>query len=1166
MKQLSKKVVSAALAAGMVATNLPIQAVYADNTYTADLLMQVTSNNPFPKANDEVRFALYLTGANWAQKDKGTGLATYAFKLSYNGDVLTYKESIMAPEVESTFNTHTAINNSEKSEVRWLVIDDDDMEDELTVTSDKVYLGEIVFTVKDNLPKNLDGPLDFVYPEQLDFVFGDMSKSNKDQVEGIGDAVVTPKLDNNVKFDTTAPTVTIENSDTFKFFYSPVFVTPSDTNGIQKVLFNGKELTSPYQITQSGTLVVTDKAGNTTTKEVVIDDAAYLKAKTAIEKLPSAEEISFADETLIKAARAAVDAVTDTVAKSKLDLDRLTAAENALSVVLVEKEALLKELAVKPTVSLKQEDQLAIETLQTKVDELVAKGATFTVEQLKNLTDAQNELKALKVRSEKAHADVNALPTMEETVLADAENLEKLQKEVDALTQLGDSFSQDELAKMDAVKTGLANIDKMKVQVEGDIQTVLNEEVGPQLATKVNEINANINALEVKGVKATELKGYEAFKKVADQVQGMLDRIDAVTKQIEALPNADQLMFSDEAAINEADNNLKKLQAEGLNVTAETAAKLETAQKKLQSLKEQRAGLVKQIAESKFTITLKENDIKAIQDLRSQVEALNKKAANFTESELKVLTDAENELVMLQNRSKKAHADIKTLPTAQDTVLSDKDKLDTLRNEISELKLLGDVFSEEELGRLAAVEEGLQAIQQLKQDVEQKIESILNQEICPELATEINAIQEGLDALNAKGLRNEQVAGYEEFVKAKQQVQEMLQQIQQVTQQIMALPQGDSLKFTHEADIVNAEKALKALREKNLDVTEQTAKVLDAAKNTLADLKVQRAELLNTIETTTFSITLNKKDVDLVTELRNKIDALNAKHAAFTSEELDVFVVVENKMTELQQRSAKIHADINCLPSEENVNWNDKDVLKAIRSEINALQQLGDNFTENELAKVSIVEKALQYIELEANRVQASMELLPDKADSNSREVLNVLQEKIKVLESKGFAVNKQSMGEAAYSRYEAFVKAVENWKNDSNSNSSENSNNVTNNNSTNNNSAGNNTTNQNTIQSTPTATIKPSTAVVKKPAATQKPTTEKEENEKPAETPAPTATPEVEKENSTSASESANEHEISIQVGSTKKTSVGLFGGAIAAIVAAVAGVAYFIFRKKED
>ena len=1195
MKQVKRKAIATALALGIAAGTIPANVVFAaESSYSAQLIAEVTSNGTpidggsLIKPGDIVTVTFYLEGAGWAQMDKATGLASFDFGFAYDNSLLSYRENsatysqLLADvfgQLKSGSNYH---NNAEKGTFKFVVMEDS-LEKEVTFASnDKTELLHLEFEVKGTPETEMEGDLDFTLnATSSNFIFGDADSANLETVS----ATITTKVDNQVDVDTKKPVIALDGTQDTKFFYRPISVTVSDKSGVASVVFNGKDLTAPYTITESGELVVTDKAGNKTTLSVTVDAAAFENAQAAIAALP--ETVTFQNKSLVDAAQAAVDAVTNETAKNKLDLEKLAKAVEAAKALEAQRQELVQAIANSNlAITLNAQDRQAIADLRSKVTAMQELGATFTETELKKLVDAETALKALEARSEKTHQAIAALPTAQDTVLGDAAKLNALKQEKEELVALGDTFTEEELAKIAAVEQGLQEIAELKTQTEKDIEEILAvPDVSPALATQVNAVNTKLETLTQKGVDVSSISNYEEFLKLAESVQGMLDRIEKVTKLIEALPSADSIGFGDEEQIAAAEQALKELQAEQLDVAPETAKSLEDARKTLEALKTQRADLVQEIAGSKFAITLKAEDAQAITGLRSKVDALANKGANFTQAELKKLVEAETALKALETRSEKAHQAIAALPTAQDTVLADAAKLDALKQEKEALIALGDTFTEEELAKIAAVEQGLQDIADLKAQVEYNIQAVLDVEkVFPALATQVNAINASLATLQAKGVATGDIAGYEEFQQVAQAVQEMLNRIEAVTKLIEAIPSVDRIGFGDEEKIAAAEQALAELRADELDVTIECAQLLLNARQALENLKVQRIELVQEIFGSKLNVTLATEDVQAITALRAKVNALANKGAAFTDAELENLLNAETALKDLQERSKKAHQAVAALPSAQDVRWTMKDSFYELLDQVNQLIVLGDSYTQKEYEKLTNVSNTLVSIGQQADDLRAVLEKLPTTADEHSASVLSALNKQISQLKAVGYAVNSTTMGTTAMQRYEAFVKAVADYQNSSNNTgngSSDNNNNNTggntggnNGSSTDNNggsadNTGNNggSTGGNAV-TTPSATKAPSSAVIKKPSASSS----AQSTEKPEATSTPEATqkPEATKEPTSSAPQqdasSSQEQAQSTQGNSLLSNVLTMVLGTVAAVGAIAGAVLYFFTKKRGE
>lgn len=502
MKKFKKRVIVAALTLGILTCAAPA-VVFADGNYTAQLVIEASSDaGEFPKSGDPIRVSLYMQNAGWAQKDKGTGWAGGLISLTYNQDVLQYigftEEKIVSDVFDDITENH--VDHGSTGEILWLGMNSQ-LANEVSFTNTKTKLAEVLFIVKEDLPQNLDGVLAFDCPEKLDFQFGDLDNFNS-QVPGIEDAVITPVFQNKVKFDTTAPAVTLDGGNQTNFHYSPVKVEIKETNGIGSVTLNGEALHAPYAVAKSGTLVVKDKQGNTKIIEIMIDDAAYLAAKAAIEKLP--EAIGYQDEALVTSARKATEAVIDKTAKGKLDIVRLKKAEEALKILQRERAALVQEIAgTKFNITLKEEDVAAVQGLRAKVDALAAKGAAFIETELQILTVAESKLTVLQNRSQSVHEAIAALPSADKVVFSNKPELENIKKQLAELTELGDVFTENELKKLDEVEAALQAIQADADQLKTEMETLPNA-ADRNSAALLNEVEKKITALKKRGYPVDE--------------------------------------------------------------------------------------------------------------------------------------------------------------------------------------------------------------------------------------------------------------------------------------------------------------------------------------------------------------------------------------------------------------------------------------------------------------------------------------------------------------------------------------------------------------------------------------------------------------------------------------------------------------------------------------
>ena len=1170
MKQMKRKVAATALALTIATGSFPGNLVLAadQSHYAAQVVTEATSANKLVKPGDVVKVSCYIQNASWAQMNNGIGLSCGNITLNYSPAILQYKEdSFQYGEAVSKLTGNAFQVHQDQGNIVCLMLDfSSNRADAYFPTDDKVLLFSAEFTVTDALPENSEGTIaDLIKAPSIDFVFGNSSKSDylpADQV------TITPETEISVSCDTKSPEVTLDGAkatanSTYNFFYQPITVTASDLYNVKSITLDGAPLTAPYTLTRGGKLVVTDNNGNQTTLTINVDSSAFDAAKAAIAALP--DTITFGDKAKVEAAQKAVDAVTDETAKNKLDLKKFNDAVKQMNALEEKRKAVVDKIASSAlNVSLKQEDVSAITSLRGEVDALTKQGATFTADELKKLTDAESKLSALQQRSKKAHSDIAALPTADNTVWSDKTKLDTLKAEMDELKKLGDTFTDEENAKITAVQNALDEIVSLKKETEAAIDAIVkNEKVSPQLATQVAEVNDKLEVLNSKGIANSDVAQYQEFTKIVAQIQGMLDKIDAVATLVKNLPAAEDVTFKDEAAIQKAQSALADLKKQDLDISEELHTKLDAVQAAMDKLKSDRDALVKEIAQGNLTISLNENDVKAIQSLRQRVDELNKKGAAFTSDELKNLTKAESDLSALQQRSKKAHSDIAALPTAEETVWGDKAKLDALKTEMQALKELGDTFTEEENAKITAVEQGLHQIQDMKAKAEQAIQELLDAgEPSPALATQVNAVKQQIVALNNRGITNDMIEGYDAFAKVAATVQDMLDKIQAVTDKIQALPTADAMTFDDEKAITEAQKALDALREEKLDVTEECAQKLADAQQALEALKTLRADLVKEIAESNLTVSLKAEDVQKITDLRSRVDALNEKKANFTANELRKLTDAEAVLVPMQQRSTAVHNSIAGLPSAENIRWSNKDTVDSLNMQMPQLTKWGDVFTQDEQNKVSAAKQALDNIQGKADALRSTLEQLPTTADANSAALLTQVKAQMDEVAALGYPVDKDGLGETAMQRYNTFLNAVQEYeKQQSNTNTG--SNNSNNNGST---GSANTATPTPAAPAAPAATKKPSTAVIKKPTSNSNSTESKPESEATA-TPKPTEKPASSSQASDSSS-TADSSSAAQQAATTSSSSklVQIIVGAVVAIGAIVGGVYYWLTKKRNS
>ena len=85
------------------------------------------------------------------------------------------------------------------------------------------------------------------------------------------------------------------------------------------------------------------------------------------------------------------------------------------------------------------------------------------------LTKAETDMAALVARSEAAHAAVAELPARDEVLYTESDKLAEVEKEMNALKELGDTFTTEETNKLTEAKAGIADLEAAVETLAGEM-------------------------------------------------------------------------------------------------------------------------------------------------------------------------------------------------------------------------------------------------------------------------------------------------------------------------------------------------------------------------------------------------------------------------------------------------------------------------------------------------------------------------------------------------------------------------------------------------------------------------------------------------------------------------------------------------------------------------
>lgn len=225
--------------------------------------------------------------------------------------------------------------------------------------------------------------------------------------------------------------------------------------------------------------------------------------KAQIAALPAKDAVTFEDEAKVAKAEKDAAALKDKYGDEILteaENNAVTAARAGLTELAAAKEALISDIAdAELAVSLRQADVDAITALRARVTAMTAqKKASFTANELKNLTDAEKELTALQAKSKALHDKIAALPAKDDVKYTQKDALAQLREGIKELEAQGDTFTKDETAKITEAESGIAAIEASYEALAAKLDALDGEKKNAEYSDmkEVAALNAAIAALK----------------------------------------------------------------------------------------------------------------------------------------------------------------------------------------------------------------------------------------------------------------------------------------------------------------------------------------------------------------------------------------------------------------------------------------------------------------------------------------------------------------------------------------------------------------------------------------------------------------------------------------------------------------------------------------------
>ncbi len=711
--------------------------------------------------------------------------------------------------------------------------------------------------------------------------------------------------------------------------------------------------------------------------------------KALIDALPAADKVGYGDRAAIEAADQALKALQAKYSNDIEAINQMVGAatlndvQEALAALDQERDALVRQIADTTfRITLSADDEKVITDLREAVTEMQERGATFTEGELQKLADAETDLAELKARSAAAHEDVAALPTYEETLYTDQEKVATVAKEMSDLIDLGDTFSDPEKTKVEEAQNAISDILTAKSNLETALGA-LNIQQDKVSAADIEQVSSLENQVNDLLAKAVPAEDIAGYETFTAAQAAVKVWTDKVDAFETAVTNLPaEIRFDSETAITQAETLLKELDDQGLTDLVAQAGR-QALEKARGDLDALQARRATLVA-TVPTVTLKQEDKDKLSALRKEADELEALGAAFTEAELKNLTDAEAALADLETRSAATHTAVEELAAAENILYTQKNEIAELAKEMNDLVALGDSFTNEENAKVTAAQDAITAIQTAKDAMETALSTldIQMETVDPDDIQTMDALQAQMEALQKKAVPTGEIAGYDRYSEGYTAVQVWKGRIQAFDLAVSDLP--EQIRFDSEEAITQAQELLDQLAGNGLDVlTQQTSReTLTAARDDLNKLQDRRDTLVAAL-TTAPNVTLKQEDKDKLSDLRTEADALADLGAAFTEKELQNLTEAESEMKVLEDRSAAAHTAVSQLPGRDTVKYTDGGMLDKTETEMQELIALGDSFTAEETGKL---EQAREGIAEMQDQVKTLAEEMTALKDPNSEE------------------------------------------------------------------------------------------------------------------------------------------------------------------------------------
>ena len=636
-------------------------------------------------------------------------------------------------------------------------------------------------------------------------------------------------------------------------------------------------------------------------------------------------------------------AAKDSVRNTKLE----TLKQSHAQVEKTKADLIQKISAASFTIDFNQEHRSEITSIRQEVNAFVAASkATFTDSELEKLTKAEADVKALDERLDAEKKALNDLPEKKDVKLTQKSDIENVASEKAALEALKASFDSALNQKLADAQAAIADIEAKIKEVEQNIAAYagLNPTDGDSIA-KFNALKESIDDLNNRGVTKDDISNYADYETLAAKFKAAQDDVNAVVEEINTLPEAKDVKLTSKAKITEVEQAIQSLQGKyGNGVPSVTQLKPYTdAKAKLTELENQRTAIVAEVENAKLTIDRTEASRNAIADLRKKVDDFDAYEPNFTEAELKNLTDAENAMKTLDSEVNAVIEQINALPDTADVKFDSKADIEKVAAAIDKLEkdYNSNILTSAEKQRYSDAKKALDDLNTKRSEI---VEKIANSNFAIDLTT---ASQDAVTAMR------QEVTDFEPYgpnfteeelkklTDAENAMTELKSKSKALHKQISELPAGDKVdKYKTYSNLIDQiEKDFSDLQKKGDSLSAEETGKIQAVKDALAAIKKTRDDLVKDMGAASDAANVKYSDKDVVADLMKRENDLKAQEV--TLDEKDTNVKHFRNLTTAVSNMEKELADAKSEMDKALKDWHystDQAPYDAIRTKMDGLK------------------------------------------------------------------------------------------------------------------------------------------------------------------------------------------------------------------------------------